>query len=372
MVARQPAHRTSSPTAQNNEVSVMTNRRVVIVVCALLLTSACPATVMAQANRAAVAETSDDSSPANTADKSPVLRFAAAADDAQVSLADLKQPAAGKSVLAPSVVQWKEPAVPSGPAMARSGELAPPDLLSGGPAPAMLGPTPMAEELPFEQPAGTMLDPTMMPSDGLPDFGPSRPMPVQKQPMMRESWLFRPWNISIFEGALFAATPAQPGFKTLNSYFTGFRIGWDYTTHFGGETRFGFSRVFILDANRNTQVGYQNIFYFDSNLLIYPLGDTRWRPFFSIGGGLADILIAENNGATLHPGAFNMPIGCGIKYRRGTRLAFRADIRDNITFSGSGGLATLNNIEVVGGMEFHFGGGERRSYWPWNPSKHWW
>ena len=349
----------------------MTNRRVVIVAFALLVMSACPASVMAQATRA-VGEAIDDSRPANTAGDSPVVRFAAAADDAQVSLAELKQAAAEKSLLAPSVVQWKEPSVQSSPALVRAGELAPPDLLSAEPPPTALGPTPIAEELPFEQPADTMLDPTMMPPDGLPDFGPSRPVPAARQPMMRESWLFRPWNISIFEGALFAATPAQPQFKTLNSYFTGFRVGWDYTTHFGGETRFGFSRVFMLDANRATQVGYQNIFYLDSNLLIYPLGDTRWRPFFSIGGGLADILIVENAGATLHPGAFNMPIGGGIKYRRGTRLAFRADIRDNITFSGSGGLATLNNIEVVGGIEFHFGGGDRRSYWPWNPSKHWW
>jgi hypothetical protein len=156
------------------------------------------------------------------------------------------------------------------------------------------------------------------------------------------------------------------------SYFTGFRLGWDMNTHFGGETRFGFSKVFLLDAERTTSVGYQQIFYFDSNLLIYPWGDTRWRPFLSLGTGLADILIADNSGLRLHPGAFNMPMGFGIKYRYGPRMAFRADFRDNLTFSGSGGLRTLNNLEATGGIEIHFGGGTRRSYWPWNPSHHWW
>lgn len=350
----------------------MTNRRVVIVAFALLATGAWPATVAAQAMRAAsLADEDVDESRDTVTINSPVLRFAAAADDAQVSLAELKQKPA-KSTLAPAVVRWDEPAATGGRTVAATGELGPPDLLSADPQPAELEPAPMAEDLSLERPPGMMLDPAMMPHDGAADFGPSPRVHPSQQPMMRESWLFRPWNISIFEGALFAATPAQPQFNTLNSYFTGFRIGWDYSTHFGGETRFGFSKVFMLDANRNTQVGYQNIFYMDSNLLIYPLGDTRWRPFFSIGGGLADILIVSNSGAVLHPGAFNMPIGGGIKWRRGTRLAFRADIRDNITFSGSGGLPTLNNIEVVGGIEFHFGGGERRSYWPWSPSKHWW
>ncbi|HEX5443804.1 MAG TPA: hypothetical protein VFW87_08250 [Pirellulales bacterium] len=198
-------------------------------------------------------------------------------------------------------------------------------------------------------------------------------LPAVRQPMLRESWLYRPFNLSIFEGALFASPPIGPQINTTVAYFTGFRLGWDYATHFGGETRFAFSKVFLLDSQtRSTEVGYQRLFYFDTNVLVYPWGDTRFRPFFSLGGGLADILVVSNNGLRLHPGAFNLPFGAGIKYRHGTRLAFRADIRDNLTFSGSGGMRTLNNIEVVGGVEFHFGGGDRRTYWPWNPSRHWW
>jgi hypothetical protein len=190
--------------------------------------------------------------------------------------------------------------------------------------------------------------------------------------MMRESWLFRPFNVSVFEGALFATAPVRPEFKNGVGFFTGFRVGWDVNQHFGGEMRFGFSKVDFLDSTQSVSTGYQKLFYFDTNLMIYPWGDTRWRPFISIGGGLADMVISGNNGLGLHPDAFNTPIGLGIKYRLGPRIAFRADFKDNLTFSGSGGLRTLNNLELVGGLELHFGGGDRRSYWPWNPSHHWW
>lgn len=254
---------------------------------------------------------------------------------------------------------------PDGPMIAPPQTLGPEGLSPGGApdllTPGLLGPGSAAGNLPPS--AGGLLHD--MPS------GPA--LPAVRQPMLRESWLYRPFNLSIFEGALFASPPIRPQFNTTVAFFTGFRLGWDYATHFGGETRFGFSKVFLLDAKtRSTEVGYQRLFYFDTSVLIYPWGDTRFRPFLSLGGGLADIFVVSNQGLRLHPGAFNLPFGGGIKYRHGTRLAFRADIRDNLTFSGGGGLSTLNNIEIVGGVEFHFGGGDRRTYWPWNPSRHWW
>lgn len=254
---------------------------------------------------------------------------------------------------------------PDGPMIAPPQTLGPEGLSPGGApdllTPGLLGPGSAAGNLPPS--AGGLLHD--MPS------GPA--LPAVRQPMLRESWLYRPFNLSIFEGALFASPPIRPQFNTTVAFFTGFRLGWDYATHFGGETRFGFSKVFLLDAQtRSTEVGYQRLFYFDTSVLIYPWGDTRFRPFLSLGGGLADIFVVSNQGLRLHPGAFNLPFGGGIKYRHGTRLAFRADIRDNLTFSGGGGLSTLNNIEIVGGVEFHFGGGDRRTYWPWNPSRHWW
>lgn len=254
---------------------------------------------------------------------------------------------------------------PDGPMIAPP-EAFDPKGFSPGLAPDLLAPEPLA-------PGG--LPGPFSPSSGglLHDMSAGPAPPAVRQPMLRESWLYRPFNLSIFEGALFASPPIRPQFNTTVAYFTGFRLGWDYATHFGGETRFGFSKVFLLDAQtRSTEVGYQRLFYFDTSVLVYPWGDTRFRPFFALGGGLADIFVVSNQGLRLHPGAFNLPFGGGIKYRHGTRLAFRADIRDNLTFSGGGGLSTLNNIEIVGGVEFHFGGGDRRTYWPWNPSRHWW
>lgn len=364
----------------------------------VLLSGTMPAAVLAQSPPARTNPLRDKfftpaSATAGQSSKdSSLLRFASADDEDEDSVLSAK-PLSAKSSLQPLGPNWLkdttpelfappksaspvddllpdsiEPdllSAPDGPSFAAPPETLGPDALSPGGMPELLGADPLSP--------GSLPD-TLSPSGGLLHDLPSGwAPPAIRQPMLRESWLYRPFNLSIFEGALFATSPVPAQFNTTVSYFTGFRVGWDYAAHFGGETRFGFSKVFLLDSHtRSTQVGFQRLFYFDSSVLIYPWGDTRWRPFLAIGGGLADIFIISNSGVNLHPGAFNLPFGGGIKYRRGTRLAFRADIRDNLTFSGGGGLATLNNIEIVGGVEFHFGGGDRRTYWPWNPSRHWW
>jgi hypothetical protein len=335
---------------------------------AMLSSAGLPATARGQSARPTMA--SDGGADDGPAVSSPANRFAALAAKAQMELPQPPSPPK-RSVLEPVTPRWLEEEAPEPPEATAAPQNLAPDFLSppsGGP-----GPEAMPEELAPPGVAGAVLDAdALLPParrrlfDHMPRIGPAR------QPLMRDSWQFRPFNISIFEGALFATAPVVPEFRNSVGYLTGFRVGWDFATHFGGETRFGFSKVFLLDATRSTDIGYEKIFYFDSNLLYYPFGDTKWRPFFSIGGGLADVLIVGNSIGTLHPDTFNLPFGGGIKYRYGSRVAFRADIRDNLTFSGNGGLRTMNNLELLGGIEFHFGGGERRSYWPWNPSRHWW
>ncbi|HVX14452.1 MAG TPA: outer membrane beta-barrel protein [Pirellulales bacterium] len=330
----------------------------------LALLSASAPTVWAQSARAAA--TDDDSQPGGST--SPALRFAATADDTQAALLQPRRRSAKRSVLEPSTTRWLEEEQPADDGSAPD-DLAPPDLLSPshGPPPEKMADDTDLLESKAQLTSGEFVQSLEGPAG---ETFPRRAIP--RQPMMRESWLYHPFNVSVFEGALFATAPVKPEFKNGAGFFTGFRLGWDFGTHFGGETRFGFSKIFFLDPTQSIQTGSQQIFYFDTNLLIYPWGDTRVRPFISIGGGLADMVITGKNGLGLHPDVFNTPFGLGVKYRLGPRVAFRADFKDNLTFSGSGGMRTLNNIELVGGLEIHFGGGDRRSYWPWNPSHHWW
>ena len=340
----------------------------------MLSSSDLPTTAWGQSQRAdPAADDRGGDAPQPAGGESLAGRFAAKAAQARMTLPDSPARPPKRSVLEPSTSRWLEDDA-GRPLASVSDDLGPANLLSSPPCPSGLAPEAMLDDLPSVRGnPSTILDPSTLPPSMPPTFFDRMPrVPPRKQPMMRESWLFRPFNVSFFEGALFAAPPITPQFRTSTGYFTGFRIGWDFAAHFGGETRFGFSKVDMLEAPPSTLGGYQKIFYFDSNLLIYPWGDTRWRPFLSIGGGLADNMIVANNGNVLHPDTFNMPLGGGIKYRFGSRVAFRADVRDNLTFSGSGGVRTLNNVEVLGGIEFHFGGGDRRNYWPWNPSKHWW
>lgn len=324
----------------------------------------------AQSDVMAGATDTTGQTPATRRPSSPVDRFAAEAASAQTDLPPRKKRKTKRSVLEPASSRWLEDDPESPEGSARSPESGVPDSI----LPLERGPGP--EEIPdgLMAPAGP--SPMLQPDD----FGPVAPRHLfdrlsrfrpAPQPMLRESWLFRPFNFSVFEGALFSTAPI-PQFNNGVGFLTGFRVGWDFDAYFGGETRFGFSKIYFVDSTKATSSGYEKLFYFDSNLLIYPWGDTRWRPFFSIGGGLADVNIVSTSGIVLHPTAFNLPFGGGLKYRLGSRVAFRADIRDNLTFSGTGGMRTLNNLELLGSIEFHFGGGERRSYWPWNPSRHWW
>lgn len=385
----------------------MTDRWVVVVRLTVLLSGMLPAAALAQSppdrsNPLREGMLTSSTAPIARASKnSPLQRFVSKGDD---KTAALGKPLSAQSSLQPLGPGWLKDGVPElltpPQAAAPVDDLLPenlePDVLSAPNEPLIAPPETFGSESLSPDGVPNLLEPgslapgSLAPGSLVPDalapgtFSssaggllhdlPSGPaLPAVRQPMLRESWLYRPFNLSIFEGALFATPPIGPQINTTVAYFTGFRLGWDYATHFGGETRFGFSKVFLLDSQtRSTEVGYQRLFYFDTNVLVYPWGDTRFRPFFSLGGGLADIFVVSNDGLRLHPGAFNLPFGGGIKYRHGTRLAFRADIRDNLTFSGSGGMRTLNNIEIVGGVEFHFGGGDRRTYWPWNPSRHWW
>jgi hypothetical protein len=333
---------------------------------AVLLSAALTAAARAQSENAAPAA---DGEPPQSDASSPADRFAVVAAAAQLDLPPATKRPRKRSVLEPSTSRWLEDDATDKPAPGASPQTLMPDSLgqaSRGPAPAE-----MPDDLPLPRGHGPMNDDGgMAPNLGQHFFDRLPRMGQNRQPMLRESWLFRPFNISFFEGALFATAPI-PQFANGVGFLTGFRVGWDFDPHFGGETRFGFSKIYMVGPAQSVGDGYEKIFYFDANLLIYPWGDTRWRPFFTIGGGLADVLVVSNAG-TLHPGAFNLPFGGGIKYRLGSRVAFRADLRDNLTMSGVGGMRTLNNIELLGSIEFHFGGGDRRSYWPWNPSRHWW
>jgi hypothetical protein len=196
--------------------------------------------------------------------------------------------------------------------------------------------------------------------------------PAFKAPLTRESWMFRPFHVDGFAGTLLAANPIKNRVDAGAGFYIGFRLGWDMSKHFGTETSFGFCKVGNTYVNLPFKMGDEKLFLWDASWLWYPWGDTRFRPYLILGTGLYDIHFVNEINQVVHSTLFQFPWGGGFKYRFGNRLALRFDVRDNIGYGAGDGLGVMHNLSLTANMEWHFGGGPKRSYWPWNPGRNWW
>ena len=249
---------------------------------------------------------------------------------------------------------------PSGPKWGAD----PPGFVGRG----MAAPLTASEQPPADLPPG------MLPraSEGVPDAFSEAYPPAFKAPMLRESWLFRPYHVDGFLGTLLVDNPLANRVNAGSAFYIGFRFGWDFSKHFGMESNFGFAKSGNRYPQLPLKMGDEKMFLWDIDWLWYPWGDTRLRPYFLIGSGLNDVSLMNDLDQRLHATLFNLPWGGGVRYRLGNRLAFRFDVRDNVTYGANNGMNLMHNVALTCNLEWHFGGGSRRSYWPWNPGRTWW
>jgi hypothetical protein len=148
------------------------------------------------------------------------------------------------------------------------------------------------------------------------------------------------------------------------------RLGWDFDYYMGAEMRVGQARPAIDYPVPSVRVrDNSRAVVWDWSFLYYPWGDAQWRPYALFGLGLAQFDYHDQNDRHFNQLLFGLPWGVGLKYRWDDRLAIRVELLDNVAFGAPGGLVTMNNVSLTGGAEFRFGG-PRKSYWPWNPSRH--
>lgn len=190
------------------------------------------------------------------------------------------------------------------------------------------------------------------------------------EPMTGASWLSRPLHVDAFSGVIYGGPLIEDSVRRQGDIFSGFRLGWDWTRRLGGEMRFAFAQIGTEDIPSGIELDDADVVYWDLNVLWYPSGDTRVRPYLSLGLGAehVDFVDAESNGHQKE--LFTVPIAAGIKYRATPWCAVRADITDNIAFPYDD-IAMQGNISITVSAEFHFGG-QRTSYWPWNPTLQSW
>jgi Outer membrane protein beta-barrel domain len=185
-------------------------------------------------------------------------------------------------------------------------------------------------------------------------------------PLVGTSWENRPYYIDGFAGTMIGDDAIKNTIGQQSGFFTGGRLGWDYDYYWGIESRLGLAWMTLFDKqNVFHDLGNGLIVNFDLNLLYYPWGDSRWRPFLFIGSGISQFDTFGGNAVGYTATLFALPFGVGLKYHMNEWLAWRFDFTDNLCF-GDGSLDTMNNISFTAGLEYHFGG-HRRNYWPWNP-----
>ncbi|MEX2139736.1 MAG: outer membrane beta-barrel protein [Pirellulales bacterium] len=189
------------------------------------------------------------------------------------------------------------------------------------------------------------------------------------EPLLGASWLNRPYYTGFFLGALHGDTLIPGEINQSIGFFGGFRLGWDYDTYWGLETRVGFSELGLDFIDEPSVDGLAtDIVVWDASLVYHPWGDSRWRPYFSLGVGLVDYDFLDELGLRHSDAVVGLPWGVGLKYRQSDWIAMRFDLLDNVAFGGKAGFETMNNLSLTAGLEFRFGG-TRKSYFPWNPSR---
>lgn len=204
-------------------------------------------------------------------------------------------------------------------------------------------------------------------------------------PMQYTSWLNRPYHIGFFSGPLLGSELNGNVVEQQSAYFGGLRLGWDFDYFWGVETRWGWSNP---DINSTLFTNVQRGGYFagDVNLVYYPWGDTKVRPFLLMGLGMVQLDTFEADGSpAVLDGAGNpitptpsplqvtmlsMPLGGGVQFPITHWAAMRLDIVDNLAFGGDG-VDTLNNFSFTAGLEMRLGA-RPNSYWPWRTARRIW
>lgn len=214
------------------------------------------------------------------------------------------------------------------------------------------------------------------------------------QPLIQESWQFRPLSLGVFFGFAQGGTLIHDWVRENQGPIGGVQIGWDYDPYWGMETRFGWAVMDISDSalaiaaqqakddaaglsatdplrHRFDGVRNNHVFLWDGHVLFYPWGDSAIRPYIMIGLGTSTNNLIDRTDVTYKNTLFTVPVGIGMKYRLNDFLALRMECADYIAVDGGSTFDVVQRVLVTGGMELRFGGA-RRAYWPWNPGRHYW
>ena len=176
-------------------------------------------------------------------------------------------------------------------------------------------------------------------------------------PLIATSWRNRPLHADLLTGGLFMTELIRGRVEPQNGLLVGTRLGWDVSHYLGGEFRLAQADVGLAGRTDRADVRLYDVMF-----NYYPWGDSRIRPFTSLGVGLAQFSFADELGLPIDETTLTLPFGLGVKAMVRPNMAVRFEVIDNLAL-GSDVLRTMNNVSVTGGFEWRFGG-RRRNYYP--------
>ncbi|HWB09205.1 MAG TPA: hypothetical protein VG826_08275 [Pirellulales bacterium] len=185
-------------------------------------------------------------------------------------------------------------------------------------------------------------------------------------PLTSGGWRAQPFSISGFAGATNGGPIIRNHVDELPSAYAGVNFGWDYDHFWGIEKRLGFGALNLvtpwhqrLDPGLSVTGEYR--------VMYYPLGDTRWRPFVTLGIGWSDFYFIDEFNHRHIDTLLLFPYGVGLKYLWNDRWALRIDLIDELTLS-SNQTSTFHYVALTAGLEFRYG--KRLINWPWHRKGH--
>ena len=189
-------------------------------------------------------------------------------------------------------------------------------------------------------------------------------------PLEKTSWKNRPYHVDWFLGPMFGDDLVGNRVAQDNDLFGGIRLGWDFDYFWGLETRFGWSNPNVQFNEPQAVANNGSYFVSDVDLIYYPWGDSKIRPYILLGAGVARIDFVDSSSVNFNTTLFTMPHGGGLQFALRPSMIFRFEVLNNLSF-GADGVDTMQNFSFSAGMEYRFGS-RSASYWPWQSKRSVW
>jgi hypothetical protein len=190
------------------------------------------------------------------------------------------------------------------------------------------------------------------------------------QPLIGTSWRNRPWFFGTFVGGVMMDDLIPTRIYQNDTTFVGARLGYDFDHYWGLEGRWAFARPDLENSQGNPLFPASRDNFGDVSLVVYPLGDARWRPYLLAGLGFTTFRFNNEAGERISEAAMTVPLGFGVKYFYGPWFTLRFDFADNLAI-GNARVSGQHNVSLMVGGEFRFGG-RRPSYFPWHNNTAYW